>query len=239
LSGSTSPATLGSVRWNGTTNSNGQVFGAWTATPSSAAGSGVIRACSGSVCGTFPVALTPGSIYQPIIHRPPEIQNGDFSSGLEYWTIDPASKLSVTSAVDSQYPGDGGAALLGNPNYACNGGVPSGYGGLSQNIVLDRVPAVLKFTYHIYTQDRNNYNPNWDQFEVWLNGTLVLTDTNDESGPFPDCGTLYILHRETASIPLTGKSGDTINLTFRVKNGPDGDHSYNTYVYVDNVRIEH
>jgi len=240
LSGNTSPPTLGSVTWQGATSPDGQVLGTWTATPSSAAGSGVIRASVGSVSGTVAISLTRGFVYLPAIRRTVGIQNGDFSKpNLEDWTIDPTNVLSVSQSVDPDYPGNGPAALLGSPAYACKGGVPMGHGSLSQDFVLPEVASgqrlVLKFSYHIYTQDQNwALHPAYDLFQVWLNGAVVTTTMRREGAKF-DC-TFYDF-REKVSFPMTGNTGDTANVTFRVQNGHDQD--YNTYVYVDDVRLEY
>jgi hypothetical protein len=239
LSGSTSPSTLGSVRWNAATNSNGQVLGTWTATPSSAAGNGVIRASLGIVSGTVAIALTPGSIYLPHVRGMSGILNGDFSKpNLADWIIDPNSVLNVSESIDPTYPGNP-AALLGNPTYACKGGMNIGYAILSQSFAVPTAPSgqrsVLKFSYHIYTNDKNyNLNDIADRFDVLLDGMVVLKDMN-QSFPYT-CDTLYDLGRKEARIPLTGSAGDWVNLIFRLKNGIDRD--YNTYVYIDNVRLE-
>lgn len=239
LSGSTYPPTLGSVIWNGATDLNGRALGTWTATADSAAGAGVIRASFGSVSGAVPIALTPGFVYLPTIRGTIGIQNGDFSKpNLTDWTIDPGSALNVSESFDPTYPGNP-AALLGSPDYACRGGMTIGYAILSQSFTMPEAPAgqrpVLKFSYHIYTSDKNyNLNDQADRFDVLINGRLVLKDMN-QSFPYT-CDTLYDLGHKQASIPMTGSLGDWISLTFRLRNGIDRD--YNTYVYLDDVRLE-
>jgi hypothetical protein len=243
LNGGTSPATLGSVSWPGVTNASGQAFGTWTATKDSAAGSGLLQVGVGGAMGTVPITLTPGHLYLSVVMNNVKtdlIQNGYFTQGLAAWTLDPNSKLSISASSDPAVPGNP-AALLGSPTYVCQGGVPIGYGSLSQSFIMPQVPSgwrlALKFNYHIYTDDQNYYlDPTYDKFDVLLNNRVVFTDMN-RSEPFR-CGNRYDLHRNEASVSVTGSAGARIDLTFRVQNGGVVDPTwYNTYVYLDNVRL--
>jgi hypothetical protein len=165
-------------------------------------------------------------------------KNGDFSQpNLADWTLDPNSKLNVSAAVD---PASGSpSGLLGDPAYVCDGGVPVGFGSLSQSFTMPptgRKQLRLEFSYQIHTQDRNyGATLDFDRFEVQLNGTRVLTDAN-QSGSRPyTCGTIYHLDRQVVSVPVVGSPGSNINVTFFVWNWPDG--LYNTYVYLDDVHL--
>jgi len=240
LSGQTSPPTLGSVSWLGATNANGQAFGIWTATKDSTAGSGLLQVSGGSAVGTAPIALKSGHLYLPVVMnklRTELLQNGDFAQGLEGWTRNPDDKLSVSPSVDPAVPGDP-AALLGSPAYPCSG-VPVGYGSLSQSFIMpdSGQQLVLKFSYHIYTDDRNlTLDPGYDRFDVLINNTVVFTDMNRHL--LFGCGNHYDLGRKEASVPVTGSAGARINLTFRLRNGGMIDPTwYNTYVHLDNVRL--
>jgi hypothetical protein len=178
-------------------------------------------------------------------------KNGDFSQpDLASWNLDPLNALSVSSASE---PGSttNPAGLLGNPAYACNN-VPKGYGIISQYLIMSSVPAgqrlVLKFNYHIYTSDLNmGLIDNLDRFDVLLNNDLVFSDMNQdpskppqpyERPPYtpPATCTVYDLGRKEAVIPITGNPGSNIIVVFRLYNLPD--NFYNTYVYLDNVRLE-
>jgi hypothetical protein len=105
---------------------------------------------------------------------------------------------------------------------------------------MPSVPAgkqlVLKFNYHIYTSDRNmQLIDGFDRFDVLL-GSYRFSDMNQSISQEPSCSTVYNLVRPEAVIPVTGSSGSIQNVTFSLLNLPD--HLYNTYVYLDNVRLE-
>jgi hypothetical protein len=137
--------------------------------------------------------------------------------------------------------------LLGSPAYACNN-VPVGYAGLFQSVIMPNVAAgqqlVLRFNEHIYTSDRNiGLQSNLDRFEVLWNSKRVYADMNQDkdkppqpSYPPPAVCTVYDLGSRDIAVPVTGNPGDTINVVFRIYNQPDA--YYNTYVYLDNVRLE-
>jgi len=145
---------MGSVSWQGDTNENGQAFRLWAATPNSVAGSGLLRVEAGGIISTVPITLAPGHMYLPLILRDymsQLIKNGDFSQpDLADWNRD-QNPLPVSSSTDDGNP----AALLGNPAYPCESGVPLGYGSLSQSLVMPDVPSgkqlFLKLKYHIYS----------------------------------------------------------------------------------------
>jgi len=238
-SGDTSPATLGSVSGLGTTNENGQAFGLWTATLNSVGGSGLLRVDVGGVIGTTPITLTPGHVYLPVVMRDFEtalIKNGHFSRpDLAYWNRD-QNPLPVSPSTDNGNP----AALLGNPAYPC-GNVPTGTGSLSQSFIMPDTqgkPLVLTFNYHIITDDQNpQMNLDQDRFDVLLNGISVFSDMNRSNGY--GCGNHAVIGPRTQSVTVTGFSpGESVNLTFRVRNGTVPDSDFNTYVYVDDVQLE-
>jgi hypothetical protein len=244
LSGETSPATLGSVSWRGNTNANGQASGLWTATSNSAAGSGLLRVQVGGAFGTTPITLTLGHVYLPVVMSDFEtalIKNGDFSRpNLKSWIRD-QNPLSVSSVIEP-VAGGSQAALLGNPAYPCLT-VPPGTGSLSQSFIMPSTSPqgkqlVLKFTYHIITDDQNkDMYDNWDRFDVLLNGVSVFSDMNQDNGY--GCGHHTDLGRRTRSVTVTGFSpGESVTLTFRVQNGAEPDSTLNTYVYVDDVSVE-
>jgi len=237
------PGTMGSVSWQGDTNENGQAFGLWAATPNSVAGSGLLRVEVGGAFGTTPITLTPGRIYLPAILRDfttQPIKNGDFSRpNLESW-IRAQNPLTVSAAIEP-VAGGSQAALLGDPAYPCDDVLP-GYGSLSQSFIMPEPdthgkPLVLEFTYHIVTDDQNpKMNLDQDRFDVLLNGVSVFSDTNRYNGY--GCGH-HTEIRNSGSVIVTGFSpGTSVNLTFRVQNGTSPDTDLNTYVCVDNVRLE-
>jgi hypothetical protein len=171
-------------------------------------------------------------------------KNGDFSQpNLANWTLDPNSKLRVVASTDPSVPNNP-AGRLGDPAYAC-GAVPIGYGSLSQSFIMPNMRAgqqlFLRFTYHIYSYDRNpNLVDGLDRFDVLLNNNRKLRDMYGfhEGDPIPlTCGNevLHVLDRKVARVLVVGNPGDNINVTFRLYNLPDPD--FNTYVYLDDVYL--
>jgi len=78
----------------------------------------------------------------------------------------------------------------------------------------------------IYTNDKNNFQipgyEAYDKFDVLLNNHLVLSDMNQDQ--VARCPALYDLGRKEARILVTGSSGESINIVFRLHMGPD--HSF-------------
>ena len=170
-------------------------------------------------------------------------KNGDFAQpDLASWNRDPGNALSVTVASDPAIPTNP-AGLLGSPLYAC-ASVPIGYGGINQTLVVPPVPAghklVLRFNYHIYTFDINpNLTDRLDRFDVFLDHNRVFRDMYDSTNNDANCFTLRDLGRKDKAItidPAQYIPGSTITVDFRLYNWPD--HLYNTYMYLDNVRLE-
>ncbi len=134
-------------------------------------------------------------------------------------------------------------ALLGNPALGYDQVDAKAYAQLVQTFVMPEPPPRqrlhLKFSYDIFTQDKN-MDPwiywEYDRFEVWVNGTLRLADMNTYLPP-----SQYQPHElgvTDADLVITGEPGTTVTVTFRVQNGWKPDGNYNTYAYLDDVRIE-
>jgi D-hexose-6-phosphate mutarotase len=89
--------------------------------------------------------------------------------------------------------------------------------------------------YHIYTNDQNyGLSPAFDRFDVLLNNNVVFKDMNQNQ--LNSCLVQHDLGRREQSLTVTGAPGESINLVFRVQNMFDS--GYNTYVCVDDVRLE-
>lgn len=175
-------------------------------------------------------------VYLPLVMRQyAPLANGDFSNGLTGWTR--SGTLGSSVAYDPNQPSNI-VALLGNRGYACWNGVPIGYGGIEQYFVAPRAPAgrsvYVLFRYRIYTNDRNvGLTDKYDTFDVLVNGELKLRDANEIY--FDECNVpLYDLGWRAGDINL-GEGGAGITLALQVHNRAD--QFYNTYVYVDDVRI--
>ncbi|HOU11851.1 MAG TPA: hypothetical protein PKZ84_01935 [Anaerolineae bacterium] len=175
-------------------------------------------------------------IYLPVVmRRYAPLTNGDFSNGLAGWTQ--SGVLGSSIAYDPNQPSNV-VALLGNRGYACWNGVPLGYGGIQQYFVAPRAPAGqsvhIFFRYRIYTNDRNvGLTDKYDTFDVLVNGVLKLRDANEIY--FDECNVPpYDMGWRAGDINL-GEGGVGITLALEVHNRAD--QFYNTYVYVDDVRI--
>ncbi len=180
-------------------------------------------------------------------------KNGDFTQpNLASWNRYPGSVLNVSTAPEPGNPSNP-SGLLGSPTYACNN-VPIGFGRLTQELIMPDVEAgqqlALRLNYHIYTSDRNfGLLLDLDRFEVLLDNTRVFSDMNQDinkppnppydppnTPPPPAVCTVYDLGSREATILITGNPGNPINVVLSLYNLPD--QYYNTYVYVDNVRLE-
>ena len=150
-------------------------------------------------------------------------------------------------------PPDSGtyAALLGSPSYVC-GNSPNVPVGRAYIQALAYVPAsgtpYLRFDYRVLSYDtvRSSGGEWWDRLEVQVNGA-VLADVNGShhgnSNPYGDldpgnlsCSNLYDSGWSQAELDLSAYAGQTVTLTFFNENHKDG--YWNTYSYLDNIRIE-
>lgn len=175
-------------------------------------------------------------IYLPLVLRNYALfLNGDFSDGLTGWTS--SGVLGTAVALDPSNPSNP-VARLGNPGYACWDGVPIGSGAIQQQFAAPRASEGksmhLLFRYRIYTNDRNiGLTGDYDTFDVLINGVLRLRDANQ--GDFNFCNVApYDLGWQSADINL-GSGGLLVNLSLGAYNRFD--RFYNTYVYVDDVRL--
>jgi len=179
------------------------------------------------------------AVYLPLVLRQRPLSNGYFTAGLTDWTV--LGTLGVSVAVDPDSPLNP-VALLGNPAYECRGGVPIASGSIRQSFYVARDPsgrqAHLRFRYRIYTNDLNtSLLDKWDTFDVLVNGAVVLRDANTVIKQ--DCPVdkhMFDLGWRYADITL-GLGGTTTTLELLAANRTD--KFYNTYVYVDDVRIEY
>lgn len=214
---------------------DGEAWGAWQSFTSSLsvtlpAGNG-LRVVTAQLEGAKGgVAETSASIFL--------FENGDFTDGLAAWSK--SGELDASSHDDSSAPiSPSKVGLLGNPNFVCNNGVPIGYGGLSQHLVMPATTAgqvvKLYFNYRIVSNDRNrDLTDNYDSFDVLINGTRIFRDANTQD--FNYCAVApYNLGWKSHSIVLTAPAGSIVPIDFRVYNRLD--QFYNTYVYLDDVRV--
>lgn len=177
-------------------------------------------------------------IYLPLLLRyfVPPLTNGDFSDGLAGWNT--SGILGTAIAFDPSQASNP-VARLGNPDYACWDGVPIGYAAIRQHFSAPPAPqgksVHLVFRYRIYTNDRNiGLTDEYDTFDVIVNGVLHRRYANQDE--FDRCNVEpYDLGWRAADIDL-GAGGILVDLSLEVHNRSDS--FYNTYVFVDDVRVE-
>ena len=177
-------------------------------------------------------------VYLPVVARdysPPDLINGGFENGWTGWTHGGELPRTITSA----NPHSGNfSALLGNPGYKCENGVPVGSAWIQQTFLVPHTAAPrLSFWYNIWTQDKNPYRTyGFDIFDVKINDTVVLTDARI-TGTY-GCN-LPVAQQDLGwrvkEVSLDQYRGQRITIRFRNLSYPDG--WFNTWTYVDDVRF--
>jgi hypothetical protein len=174
----------------------------------------------------------------PVVTRnysPPDIINGGFENGWTGWTHGGELPQTVTST----NPHSGNfSALLGNPGYKCEKGVPVGSAWIQQAFLVPHTAAPrLSFWYNIWTQDKNPYRTyDFDIFDVKINDTVVLTDARITGTYGCDLPVVQQdLGWRVKEVSLDQYRGRRITIRFRNLSFPDG--WFNTWTYVDDVRF--
>jgi uncharacterized repeat protein (TIGR01451 family) len=167
------------------------------------------------------------------------VKNGGFEYGQDEWgEWTPGGALSPRI---SSYESKLGSfsALLGNPALHCND-VPVDSAWVTQTVLIPNTnDAKLSFWYRIFTQDRNAA---FDRFEVYVNDTRVFLKAKD-SGRYGcdleekdmDLGwQLKTINLRNYFNPDEIK-GQLVTIRFENRNYPD--HWFNTYTYLDDVKM--
>lgn len=147
-------------------------------------------------------------------------------------------------SVQSSVVHDGAnAALLGNPAYACQGGVPIGEAYVAQTIAVPSGGGTLSFWYRVFTQDVI-HGPSsgdlYDSFDVYVNvlddpGHLVYRDGNTDPNRAGCENPTIDLGWKNASVNLGAYAGQSVTLYFADENRRDD--SLNTWTYLDDVSM--
>jgi hypothetical protein len=190
---------------------------------------------AGNIGGTSTVATTvveKSQVYLPIVvGRYYPLDNGGFEDGWAGWSHGGELSQSVTTA--DRHSGTS-AALLGNPAYPCNDGVPLGSAWAQRTI---SVPASgytkLRVWYRIFSQDKF-VDENYDRFQIVVNGSVVKMDGNQTvvygcTNPAQSQGWEYF---DVNVAPYAGR-----NITLRLENWSAFDRWYNTWTYVDDIQF--
>lgn len=170
----------------------------------------------------------------------PILQNGGFEDGLAGWQSGGVLGVSVQSSIVHS---GANAALLGNPSYACQNGVPIGEAYVAQTITVPPTGGSLSFWYRVFTQDvvqGPSSGDLYDSFDVYVNvlddpGHLVYRDGNTNPS-LAGCDHPTIdLGWKSGSVNLDAYAGQSITLYFADENRRD--HSLNTWTYLDDVAV--
>jgi hypothetical protein len=145
------------------------------------------------------------------------------------------------SPVDGTPPNGGTyAARLGSNSYGCADTpiVPIGRATMQ---AYTAVPAsgtpYLRFDYRVLSYDtvQSKSGEWWDRLEVRVNGKALARYGDPDSANLA-CNNLYDTGWEQAEFDLSAYAGQTVLLTFFNENHNDG--YWNTYSYLDNIRVE-
>jgi tetratricopeptide (TPR) repeat protein len=153
--------------------------------------------------------------------------NGNFERDFECWQRGGKLSQDVKCERGQCY------AVLGSPNYKCEGGVPVGEAWIKQPFqVPETVSPTLSLRYRIFSYDLNEY----DFFRVSINGQSVSQygntdwdESNCERGVW-DSGWRF------AEFDLSAYGGQTITVTLHNVNSTQ-DKWWNTWTYVDDVDV--
>lgn len=168
-----------------------------------------------------------GGVSAPAMAAIMLLANGDFADGLARWDV--AQTPLPVAATE-------GRALLGNAALTCNP-IPLGEAAVSQAVDLQAVPAgktiTLYLDYEIVTEDKFT-GSDYDRFMALINDQEKHRDGYQGEETF-GCGKWHTIQQTDFSIDLTAYQGQRVSL--RLSNQTRFDDWYNTYTYVDNVRV--
>ncbi len=177
---------------------------------------------------------TPGPAHLPLVLKEVRrLLNGDFETGSFHpgWREDGALPRDVVSVPERT----GYVALLGNPNYNNAGGSPVGEAAIEQTIDIPQTGNVfLRFFYRIYSYDTLQF----DYFAVYtIPWPFGPTKREFFDGRISWNDLLWSSGWKEVIIPLNAYRGTTVTIRFsNAMTNEDG--WYNTWTYVDNVRLE-
>ena len=205
-----------------------------TTTPTSA----VIPAATGTYSAQFGIRTV--RYFPVVMKRYPLIVNGGFEDGWTGWTHGGELAQTITS---TDHRSGNFSALLGNPAYVCQNGVPVGKAWMQQSIrVPNTATPTLHFLYRVITQDINpSLDGDFDSFDVWVippddDKVLVLREAK-ETGVY-GCGPQGKKDfgwQSSGEISLENYRDEIVTIRFENRNWPDG--WYNTWTFVDDVRL--
>jgi outer membrane protein assembly factor BamD (BamD/ComL family) len=165
--------------------------------------------------GSTPVAL-------PIA----TLRNGDFEDKFKYWQHG--------GELDQDIRCEGGQcyAVLGDPRYKCEGGVPVGEAWIKQSFqVPETMSPTLSLRYRVSSYDLDNQ----DFFQVSINGKPAGKFGNTEWTESSCSREAWDSGWQFVEFDLIPYSGDQVQVSLSNVNGTDG--GWNTWTYVDDVEV--
>jgi hypothetical protein len=192
--------------------------------------------------GDSPIVTTTVKI--PPLHIPllvrnyAPLTNGGFEEGWAGWTH--GGELAQSISMEETHSGTY-AALLGNPAYPCEGGVPLGSAWIERTFSIPSSGvSTLRIWYLVWSEDKL-VEDDFDRFEVWIDDSLALRDGNDgdvfgcDEEPQTDGW-------EVVNINVEDYAGQRITLRLENWNSfpdtqPPGYDWFNTWTYVDDIQL--
>ena len=152
--------------------------------------------------------------------------NGDFEHKLECW------QSGGQLAQSARCEGGQCYAVLGSPDYKCEGGVPVGQAWIKQSFQVPETGGpTLSLRYRIFSYDLSDY----DFFQVDVNGQSVSRFGNTDWGESNCDRGVWDSGWRFAEFNLSTYRGETIEVTLYNVNSTH--EWWNTWTYVDDVDI--
>jgi hypothetical protein len=186
------------------------------------------------------------NLYLPVIFKnfepaAPPLTNGGFETGsLNPWSGAGPGGPMVARVVANPSPGcfsGSFAARLGTPGKLPDNTIPVGEVSFEQRFHVPPGSSQLIFNYWVYSYDiiqGSTTNRYYDRFEVAIDGAPVLSSGNPAGTT--NGQTLWQSGCQTKSINISSFAGKNMTLKFSVYNLVFP--SYNTWAFVDNVRVQ-
>ena len=126
--------------------------------------------------------------------------------------------------------------ILGKPDYPCYGGVPVGEAWIKRTLeVPQEISPTLSLRYRVFSYDLDL--PDLDYFQVAINGEPFPERYGNYEWNEPSCDREpWDSGWQTLTLDLSAYRGKEVEVSFHNVNGTQP--HYNTWTYVDNVRIE-
>jgi len=168
-----------------------------------------------------------GSVVATPTPKPPTLCNGTFDDKFECWVHGGELEQSVKCEEGQCY------AVLGSPDYKCEGGVPVGEAWIKQSFqVPQTISPTLSLRYRIFSFDLDLY----DFFQVSINGNPVGQFGNVDWDT-PGCDReLWDSGWQVLEFDLNSYKGQEIEVLLRNVNR---EHAWwNTWVHIDDVGVD-